>query len=385
MVEILLATIMRAQGETGVQTHVRTLLAWLQTQEQPAGLLTPFDAPRWQVYPVFGLRRVIERLNRSAGVWWYRHWHALFLERMLRARLADGQPRVIYAQCPLSAAAALRARRSLAQKVVLVVHFNVSQADEWAGKGLIASDGAYAGSIRAFEARVLPALDGLVFVSDFMRRELLARMPAIGDVPYVRVPNFVPDPGSPAPAEMQADLLLVGTLEPRKNQAYALDILAAALAQGHTLTLTVAGDGPDRKALQQRAETLGLSEQVRFAGFVRDAARLFARHRACLHTARIENLPLTLIEAMSRGVPVFAPPVGGVPEVFNDGVEGRLIPLDDAPQAARLLLQWLGQPARLAVAGRLARARFLTHFESDVAAARLRDFLQATALESGHG
>ncbi len=385
MVEIQLATIMRAQGDTGVQTHVRTLLAWLQTQGQPAGLLTPFDAPRWQVYPVFGLRRVLERLSRSAGVWWYRHWHALFLERVLRARLADGRPRVIYAQCPLSAAAALRARHSTAQKVVLVVHFNVSQADEWAGKGLIADDGAYARSIRAFEARVLPALDGLVFVSEFMRRELRARIPAIDKVPYVLAPNFVPDPGLSGPAAAQADLLLVGTLEPRKNQAYALDILAAAQAQGHMLTLTLAGDGPDRKALQQRVKALGLSDRVRFAGFVRDAASLFARHRACLHTARIENLPLTLIEAMSRGVPVFAPPVGGVPEVFSDGVEGRLIPLDDAAQAARLLLQWLGQPARLAVAGRLARARFLAHFESDVAAARLRDFLQTIAGETGHG
>ncbi|GAB2886731.1 hypothetical protein GCM10027046_13800 [Uliginosibacterium flavum] len=383
MVDVVVATIMRPEGDTGVQTHFRTFLVWLQGRDLPASLITPYAVPAWLLYPVFGMRRLIDCVSGVASVWWYRYWHALFLEWALRAKLADGVARVVYAQCPLSAAAALRARRNAAQKVVLVVHFNVSQADEWAGKGMIAHDGAYANSIRTFEAQALPNLDGLVFVSDFMRRELLGRIPALGRVPFTVVPNFVADPGLPdVSATPEADLVLVGSLEPRKNQVFGLDVLAAAQRMGRTLTLTIAGDGPDRAMLERRAEDLGVAAQVRFLGFVRNAAALFVQHRACLHTARIENLPLTLVEALSRGVPVFAPAVGGIGEVFDDGVEGRLIPLDEAQRAAEILIEWFDEEGRLAKAGRLARERFLRDFESDVAAERLSSFLFSVARPS---
>lgn len=380
MVERVVATIMCPEGDTGVQTHFRTFIQWLLQRGEPVSLVTPYSAPKALVYPLFAARRVVDLLSKPASVWWYRHWHRQMLEIALRRKLAQREACVIYAQCPLSAAAGLKVRRSPRQRVVLVVHFNVSQADEWAGKGMIAASGGYANRIRAFEAETLARLDGLVFVSDFMRRELLARMQAIAAVPFVVAPNFIPDPGQPEPQRIEADLLTVGTLEPRKNQAYALEIVAAAARQGKRLTLSVAGDGPDRSALEAQAQALGIAGQVRFLGFVRNAAELFPRHRACLHTARIENLPLTLVEAFSRGVPVFAPAVGGVPEVLNDGHEGRIIPLDQPDQAAAQVVHWFEQgEQRLAAAGQEARATFLRRFESDVAAARLDDFLSSVA------
>jgi glycosyltransferase involved in cell wall biosynthesis len=107
---------------------------------------------------------------------------------------------------------------------------------------------------------------------------------------------------------------------------------------------------------------------------------LFARHKACLHTARIENLPLTLIEAFSRGVPVFAPAVGGVPEVVSDGINGRLLPLDTPEAAAKIIVEWFSNGGTsLEIAGRKARTAFLDRFESDVAASRLRSFLAEVA------
>jgi glycosyltransferase involved in cell wall biosynthesis len=88
-------------------------------------------------------------------------------------------------------------------------------------------------------------------------------------------------------------------------------------------------------------------------------------------------MPLTLIEALSRAVPVFAPAVGGVPEIFDDGVEGRVLPLDDAPAAAGRIIEWMTRPERLAHAAVAARSRFLHEFQTDVAAARLTSFLDA--------
>ena len=93
----------------------------------------------------------------------------------------------------------------------------------------------------------------------------------------------------------------------------------------------------------------------------------------------MENLPLTLIEALSYGLPVFAPDAGGMAEVFEDGVSGRTIPLDDAEEAARRIIEWLDDPEGMRVAGEAARRRFLARFEAGRAASALADFLQAMA------
>lgn len=372
---IVIASMMREHGETGVQTHVRAVRDWLVAQGRNVWLVTPFSNSRALVYPVFAVRRLIDRLHKPSSVKWYRHWHALFLRRALRRQLAGGEPCVVYAQCPLSARAALDTRVSPTQRVAMVVHFNLSQAEEWADKGAIPRDGSYFRAIQDFEAETLPKLDALIYVSDFMRRELERRIPALVQVPAEVIPNFLVDPGEPVAVTPEADLITVGTLEYRKNQRYALDIVHAAKQQGRHLTLTVVGDGPDRAMLQARAVELGIDAQVRFAGLVAQAAARMPAHRACLHVAHMENLPLTLIEALSRGLPVFAPPAGGMPEVFEDGIQGSLIPLDDAAKTARLILQWLDDVTRMAEVRGLARRRFLERFEAERVAARLAGFL----------
>lgn len=376
---ILIASLMRPQGETGVQTHVQVFYRWLMNSSRAAQIITPFEAPKWQIYPVFGPRRLLDRIHKEASVWWYRHWHAFFLEQILKKRLADGQPIIIYAQCPGSARAALRARTSTRQKVVMVMHFNLSQADEWADKGAISREGKMYRSIRTMESSVLPQLDGMVFVSDFMREELAKRIPAIRDVPAQTIPNFLADPGTPDSSANTADLITVGTLEYRKNQRYALEIVHAAKQLGRKLTLTIIGDGPERPILEDLARQLTIEDQVDFRGFLPNAAAQMTTHRACLHVSLMESFGIVLIEAMARGIPVFAPAVGGMPEVFDSEVEGRIIPLNDASEAARLILEWLDVPDAINSAGRAARQGFLQRFEANEVATRLVSFMDGVA------
>lgn len=373
---ILIATVMRPEGDTGVQTHFRAYAAYLAAYAQPAQLITPFDSPKWLVYPVFALRRLLDPISSVASVWWYRTWHALFLRLALRQVLADGQACVVYAQCPLAADAALRARSSEKQRIVMVVHFNISQADEWADKGKISIGGSLFQSILRFEADVLPRLDGLVFVSEFMRRELTLRIPSIEEIPYRVIPNFLRDPGLAEKNDSPLrDLICIGTLEPRKNQWYAIEIVAAAKQMGRPINLTVVGDGVDRLALQDLTKNLGVTDLVNFAGYVKQGADLMWWHRAYLHVARMESFGIVLVEAMSRGLPVFAPAVGGIPEVFANGIEGRVIPLNDAHTAACLIIEWLDSEATLEQVGIAARTRFLISFEETFVAGTLTDFL----------
>jgi len=385
---ILIATLLRPEGETGVQTHFNAFLTWASANSLPVSLITPYNSPRWQVYPMFALRRLVDPLNKLASVWWYRHWHALFLRRALRVALADGRLCTIYAQCPLSAAVALQARTSPAQQVVMVVHFNISQADEWVAKGMISANDAMYRAILNLEADVFGQVDGLVFVSEFMRGEVSARIPASATIPYRIVPNFLPDPGlESGTANDKTDLICIGTLEARKNQRYALEIVAAAKQLGRTLTLTVVGDGPDRLMLQALAVQYQIEQQVNFAGFVKQAASLMSLHQAYLHTARMESFGIVLIEAMAQGVPVFAPAVGGIPEVFTNGREGCFIPLDAAALAAKIIINWLDSAPTMQTAKLAARARFLARFEATTVAATLAEFLaqpqEAARSESG--
>jgi glycosyltransferase involved in cell wall biosynthesis len=89
----------------------------------------------------------------------------------------------------------------------------------------------------------------------------------------------------------------------------------------------------------------------------------------------MENMPIALIEALSCGVPILAAPVGGVPEVFRDGVEGRYWSLDNPAESAATMVSLLENPAALRTMAAAARARFKAEFDEGAIGARLVEFL----------
>jgi glycosyltransferase involved in cell wall biosynthesis len=372
---IIIATLLREEGETGVQSHIGAFREYLTARGREVRVITPFANPRPLVYPVFAVRRVIDPLCGPLSVWWYRYWHYRFLRLALRRELADNRPKIVYAQCPLSAKAALEARTGCLQPVAMAVHFNVSQAIEWAEKGKIRENGYFYKRIRALEQRVLPSLDGIVFVSRFMRNSLEREIPDIRGVPAAIVPNFA----KPAPRftgdESKGDLVSIGTLEPRKNQGFLLRVVAAALRRGRQYSLTLIGDGVDRASLIALAVALGIREQVHFSGYRADAATLIPEYRMYVHSATMENLPMALIEALAAGIPVAAAPVGGISEIFSDGVEGISWSLDDPDAAAEALIRLLDDEPRYHATAKAAAERFNSSFSVERAAVELENFL----------
>lgn len=284
---------------------------------------------------------------------------------------------VVYAQCPLAADVALRARRHPGQRVALVVHFNVSQSEEWIGKGMIARDGSIDRGIRALESSVVRRVQGLIFVSAFMLRELGKVWPGLDQSNAAIIPNFVkPLSGASAlPSVAGRDLICIGTLEPRKNQGFLLEVLAEARRRGRILSLTLVGDGPDRGALTKRVNELGLADQVHFEGFSPQGRAYIPGHRLYVHAAVMENLPVVLLEALSAGVPVMAGSVGGIPEIFDDGVQGCFWPLDDSGRACDVLLSVVDDAHRLQSMREAALRRFVERFEVDAVAASLHAYL----------
>lgn len=372
---IIIATLMPPHGSTGVQTHVNVVRTVLTRRNVEARVITPFSITSAAVYPLFGVRKVIDTVSKTASVWWYRYWHYQCLKLALARVLKTTGEVVVYAQCPLSAEAALTSRTGAHQEVVMAVHYNVSQADEWVGKGYLRPVDYLYRSIQKLERNVLPRLDGIVFVSEFMKNVIKTNNPAVAKVSSVVVPNFVLAPDSRGSGRRTADIISIGTLEPRKNQGYLIKVLAEAKHQGKLYSLTLVGGGPERVALEHMAKSLGVEKQVRFAGFQSSAAELLGTHRVYAHSALMENLPLSLIEAMAHGLPVLAAPVGGIPEVFDDGREGYYWSLDDPKSGAQKLMALLEDPVLYQDMAKACLKCFMERFDATVGGERLLSFL----------
>ena len=160
--------------------------------------------------------------------------------------------------------------------------------------------------------------------------------------------------------------VLVGALRPEKRIDVFIDAVAACEAQGIGIDALVAGDGPERERLEQRAS----GTTVRFVGRLSEVERLYrAADVACL-SSDAEALPMTLLEGMAHGLPVVATDVGGVDQIVRDNETGFLIkPGDSAAFAAALSAMSASRDARAAM-GAAAKALQQSQFSSDAMADR---------------
>ena len=369
----MIASILRPEGRTGVHTHVKEFQAFLNKDGIPSTVVTPFTLNPLLSAPVFAVRLALERFSGSASVVWYRYFHQEFLRMALHRYLRSLNDAVIYAQGPVEAQAALLARTGPQQRVILAVHFQTSQADEWARKGAIPKGGAVYRSIRQFEAEVVQQVDAIVFVSQAAREDFLSWAPEPAAVPSAVIHNFVA-PVPRRPSEELGDLVTIGGLEIAKNHRFLLFVLDEARRRGSPLTLDVYGDGTCRRDLEHLTSSLGLREHVRFHGHRSDVREFLPAYRMYVHASYAEALPLAIIEAMAAGLPVVTTNVGGVAELCRDGIEG-LWSLDDPGKAAQLLLDLIGDEEKRSAAGAASYKRYQDHFDAEVVAPRLYTFL----------
>ena len=154
----------------------------------------------------------------------------------------------------------------------------------------------------------------------------------------------------------------VGRLSPEKNLPLLLRAFSRAMGGNSDAALVLIGDGQERAALTQLATDLGISAQVRFAGWRQDVARLLPALDVFVLSSLAEGLPLALLEAMSAGVAVVSTSVGDIPEVLRDSATGRLVPSEDEEALANALAELRQQPStrkQIAEAGRaLVYARY---------------------------
>jgi colanic acid/amylovoran biosynthesis glycosyltransferase len=131
-------------------------------------------------------------------------------------------------------------------------------------------------------------------------------------------------------SQPRGGIVFVGRLVPKKGAADLLEALAILKQEGLSPSLTVIGDGPERKRLQRLAKKHGLD--VRFCGVLpREAVREIVGQASLLcgpsRTAPNgdrEGLGMVFIEAQAMSVPVVATRSGGIPDAVDDGQTGML-------------------------------------------------------------
>jgi glycosyltransferase involved in cell wall biosynthesis len=131
-------------------------------------------------------------------------------------------------------------------------------------------------------------------------------------------------------------ILSVGRLDPEKNPLLLLDVLSRLRGQDERWRLTIAGDGPLVRTVEERAAQLGLGDAVRLVGYVRqgeDLRDLYRSHDVFLHVSLTEGFPQVLFEAQAAGTPVVATAVGGVAAAVGRHRSAMLVPPADADSA----------------------------------------------------
>ncbi|MEO6436515.1 MAG: glycosyltransferase family 4 protein [Tepidisphaeraceae bacterium] len=320
---IVIATINREEGDTGVHTHTRMLAGGLREAGVACEVVSAFSGGRkWQ--PVFAVRPLLLHwINKTWSTLWHRRWHGAALRESLRRYVATHRPDVVIAQCPVSARAALDVRGEMRGEfsVVLVCHFNGSEASEYRDKGELAGERHY-GAMLAFEDRMLEEVDRVIYVSGWARQSVEGAR-GVRTKSSAVIWNGLTEPAGGATLTREEiglandDLALVnvGSLEPRKNQLELIDLFAQLQAEFPSARLVLVGDGPARGEIESKIAGMKLENVVRVLGHRRDVPGILMLADLYVHYAALENCPLALLEAARAGLAFAAVSAGGVPEL----------------------------------------------------------------------
>jgi glycosyltransferase involved in cell wall biosynthesis len=160
----------------------------------------------------------------------------------------------------------------------------------------------------------------------------------------------------------------VAALVGHKDHATLLRTAARLVTDFPTLHWVVAGEGPERPALEQLRAALGLADKVHLLGHLDDPAQLVADADLFVMSSREEGLGTSVLEAMALGIPVASTSAGGLPEMLEGGAGVLAPPLDPAalaaavarlltdPEAARAVAQRAGVAVERFGAARMAEA-----------------------------
>ncbi len=188
---------------------------------------------------------------------------------------------------------------------------------------------------RYIDIKLLSRFDQIVTVSELMKTQLVSRGISARKIEVI-VNSLVINNFEPAAddkrfrqelgvADTTCLVLNVGRLSREKGQALLLNAVARVRAQEPEVCLVFVGIGPEEQALKKRASTLGLADNVIFAGYRSDMTKVYNSADLVIQSSFTEGMPNVILESLLMQTPVVATDVGGTAEIVEHGVTGHLV------------------------------------------------------------
>lgn len=155
-----------------------------------------------------------------------------------------------------------------------------------------------------------------------------------------------------------------GRMDPQKGFNYLLLALDILRKKYPTIFLAIAGKGSLYNELLKQIQDLNLEDQVSLLGIRNDVPRLMLASDIYVSSSLWEGMPISILEAMSAGLPIIATKVGDIPFVINDGT-GILIPSGNSQAIADKIAYLLDNPSMRSQLGRAGRDYVLTKHSLD--------------------
>jgi glycosyltransferase involved in cell wall biosynthesis len=173
------------------------------------------------------------------------------------------------------------------------------------------------------------------------------------------------------------EIICAGRFSPSKGHTTLVQALAAMKDQAGW-TAVLVGEGPERAAVEQFAQKLGVANRCCFTGLCPHGEVLnkMANSNICVVPSLAEAYGFVALEAMAAGLPVIASHAGGLTEIVRDGIDGFLVPPGDSAAITEKLMMLLQNPALRAKMGANARERFLGKFERSSVIPQQADLLE---------
>ena len=155
--------------------------------------------------------------------------------------------------------------------------------------------------------------------------------------------------------EREPLIIAVGRLSREKGFDLLMRSFARIAADHPMWRVCILGEGTERQALEDMCDALSLRDRVEFLGEVRDVEAWMARASLLVHPSRREGFPNTVLEAMGMGLAVICADCrAGPSELIEDGINGRLVPVDDLDALTSAMSELMTKPEVRARLGRQA-------------------------------
>ncbi|MCU1222800.1 MAG: glycosyl transferase [Edaphobacter sp.] len=194
-----------------------------------------------------------------------------------------------------------------------------------------------------------------------LRNAPLSRRDRITRV-YNGVDRLPPAPPEDHPEQHGFTLLFVGRLAEIKDLPTMVKAAALALPSVPNLQLWIVGHGIMREPLEALVHQLGIADHVTFWGERLDIAHFFSAADVYAMSSVSEGLPMSLLQAMSVGLPALVTDVGGMAEVVRNANCGLYTPVGDAAAMAEAMVLLASHPARRATFAASATTAYDEHF-----------------------